>query len=108
MTLEYEIQEILEMYINLSKIAQWKIFECMVYILTLTLRSDKRQAILTVKRFQNDLIQISIDITDNRNIIGSCFGANGMRLDSSDETRTSQEFLNKILWRRRQIRYSIR
>lgn len=64
MTLEYEIQEILEMYINLSKVAQWKIFECMVYILTLTLRSDKRQAILTVRRFKNDLIQISIDIID--------------------------------------------
>ena len=36
----------------------------MVYILTLTLRSDKRQAILTVRRFKNDLIQISIDIID--------------------------------------------
>ena len=48
---------------------QEKLPDCEIFISSPTLSSDNGKAMLTVNQLSNHLLQLNIDIVDNRNII---------------------------------------
>ena len=55
---------------------QEKLPDCKVFILTPTLRPDNGKATFTVDQLTNHLLQLNIDIVDNRNIISKHLAIN--------------------------------
>ena len=62
-------REILNKLLNFRSLKQETLTDCKAYISTPTMRSDNGKATLTVNQLTNHLLQINIDIVDNRNII---------------------------------------
>ena len=67
-----------------------------VFILTPTLRLDNGKATLMVNQITNHLLQLNIDIVDNRNIISKHLSRKGLHLNESDSRRLAINFLERI------------
>ena len=72
-------REILNKLLKFKSLIQEKLPDCKVFISTPTLRSGNGKATLTVNQLTNHLLQLNIDIVDNRNMIGKHFSRKGLR-----------------------------
>ena len=70
--------------------------DCKVFISTPTLRSDIGKATLTVNQLTNHLLQLSIDIIDNRNITSKYLSRKGLHLNESGSRRLAINFLELL------------
>ena len=89
-------REILKKLLNLKSLIQEKLPDCKVFISAPTLRSDNGKATLTVNQLTNHLLQLSIDIADNRNIISKHLSRKGLHLNESGSRRLAINFLQRI------------
>ena len=69
---------------------------CKVVISTPALRTDDWKAALTVSQLTNHVLQIDIDIIDNRNINARNLGKKGLHLNPTDTSRLAKNLLSSI------------
>ena len=67
-------REILDKLLKLKTFISEKCPQCQTIFSTPTIRSDKAKANLTVRQLTNHLLQLKIDVVDNRNITDRCIG----------------------------------
>ena len=67
---------------------------CKVVISTPTLRTDNGKTALTVSQLTNHLLQLDIDIIDNRNINTRNHGNKGLHLNPTDTNRLAKNLLS--------------
>ena len=89
-------REILDKLLKLKTFISEKCPQCQTIFSTPTIRSDKAKANLTVKQLTNHLLQLKIDVVDNRNITDRCIGRKGLHLDISGTIQLAKNFLNFI------------
>ena len=70
-------REILDKLLKLKTFISEKCPQYQTIFSTPTIRSDKANANLTVRPSTNHLLQLKIDVVDNRNIIDRCIGRKG-------------------------------
>ena len=73
-----------------------KLPDCKVFISAPTLRSDNGKATVTVNQLTNHLLQLNIDIADNRNIISKNLSRKGLHLNKSGSRGLAINFLERI------------
>ena len=86
-------REILDKLLKLKAFISEKC-QCQTIFSTPTIRSDKAKANLTVRQLTNHLLQLDIDVVDNRNIIDRCIGRKGLHLNISETIQLAKNFLN--------------
>ena len=64
--------------LNFKLLIQEKLPDCKVFISTPMLRSDNGKTTLTVNQLTNDLLQLNIDIFDNKNITSKHLNRKGL------------------------------
>ena len=69
--------------LQLKFFIQEKLPDAEITISTPTLRSDNGKAALTVRQLTNHLINLKVDILDNRNITGKHLSRKGLNLNQS-------------------------
>ena len=89
-------REILNKRPNFKSLIQEKLPGCKVFISTPALGSDNGKATLTVNQLTNHLIQLNIDIVDNRNIISKHLARKGFHLNESGSNRLAIKFLERL------------
>ena len=89
-------REILDKLLKLKSFISEKCPQCQTVFSTLTIRSDKAKADLTVRQLTNHLLQLKIDVVENRNIIDRCIGRKGLHLNISGTIQLAKNFLNFI------------
>ena len=89
-------RDILNKLLNFKSLIQEKLPDCKVFISTPTLRSDNGKATLTVNQLTNHLLQLNIDIVDNRNIISKHLSRKGLHLNESGSRYLAINFLERI------------
>ena len=60
------------------------------------MRSDNGKAALTVRQFTNHLINLKIDVLDNRNITGKHLNRRGLYLNQSASNLTTKNIISKL------------
>ena len=76
-------REILDKLLKLKTFITENCPQCQTIFSTPTTRSDKAKANLTVRQLTNHLLQLKIDVVDNRNITDRCIGRKGLHLNVS-------------------------
>ena len=89
-------REILDNLITLKSFITDKLPNCKVVISTPTLRTDDGKAALTVCQLTNHLLQLDIDIIDNRNINARNLGNKGLHLNPTGTSRLAKNLLSSI------------
>ena len=89
-------REILDKLLKLKTFISEKCPQCQTIFSTPTIRSDKAKANLTVRQLTNHLLQLEIDVVDNRNITDRCIGRKGLHLNISGTIQLAKNFLNFI------------
>ena len=87
-------REILDKLLKLKTFISEKCPQCHTIFSTPTIRLDKAKANLTVRQLTNHLLQLKIDMVDNRNITDRCIGRKGLHLNISGTTQLAKNFLN--------------
>ena len=75
---------------------QEKLPDCEIFISSPALSSDNGKAMLTVNQLSNHLLQLNIDIVDNRNIISKHLSRKGLHLNESGSRRLAINILERI------------
>ena len=73
-----------------------KLPNCKVVISAPTLHTDDGKAALTVSQLTNHLLQLDIDIIDNRNINARNLGNKGLHLNPTGTSRLAKNLLSSI------------
>ena len=89
-------RKILDNLITLKSFITDKLPNCKVVISTPTLRTDDGKAALTVSQLINHLLQLDIDIIDNRNINARNLGNKGLHLNPIGTSRLAKNLLSCI------------
>ena len=89
-------REILNKLLDLKSIAKDSNPDCDVWLSTPTMRTDKGKEALTVSHLTNHLLQLEINIIDNRNITGKHLSRTGLHLNVSECNQLAENFLAKI------------
>ena len=90
-------REILDKLLKLKTfISDEKCPQCQTIFSTPAIWSDKAKANLTVRQLTNHLLQLEIDVVDNRNITDRCIGRKGLHLNISGAIQLAKNFLNFI------------
>ena len=89
-------REILDKLLKLKTFISEKCPQCQTVFSTPTIRLDKAKANLTVRQLTNHLLQLEIDVVDNRNITDRCIGRKGLYLNISGTVQLAKNFLNFI------------
>ena len=87
-------REILDKLLKLKAFISEKCPQCQTIFLNPTIRSDKAKANLTVRKLTNYLLQLKIDVVDNRNITDRCIGRKGPHLNFSGTIQLAKNFVN--------------
>ena len=83
---------------NLDKLLKLKTFisekcsQSQSIFSTPTIRPDKAKANLTVRQLINHLLQLKIDVVDNRNITDRCIGRKGLHLNISGTIQLAKNY----------------
>ena len=80
---KFTSREILNKLLQLKSFMQEKLPDAEIILSTPTLRSDNGKAALTVRQLTNHLINLKIDILDNRNTTGKHLSRRGLHLNQS-------------------------
>ena len=86
-------REIQDNLLKLKALVNEKLPECKVWLSTLTLRTDNGKANLTVSQLVNHLLNLNIDLIDNRNIKNRDLS---LHLNDSESILLARNFLEKI------------
>ena len=89
-------RKILDNHITLKSFITDKLHNCKVVISTPTLRTDDGKAALTVSQLTNHLLELDIDIIDNRNINSRNLGNKGLHLNPTGTSRLAKNILSSI------------
>ena len=89
-------REILDKLLTLKTFISENCPHCQAIFLTPTIRSDKAKANLTVRQLTNHLLQLNIDVVDNRKITDRYIGRKGLHLNISGTIQLAKNFLNFI------------
>ena len=89
-------REILDKLLKLKTFISEKCPQCQTIFSTPTIRSDKAKANLMVRQLTNHLLQLKIDVVDNRKITDRCIGRKGLELNFSGTIQLAKNFLNFI------------
>ena len=89
-------RKVLDNLITLKYFITDKLPNCEVVISTPTLRTDDGKAALTVSQLINHLLQLDIDIIDNRNINARNLGNKGLHLNPTGTSRLVKNLLSSI------------
>ena len=88
-------RDILNKLFQLKSFIQEKLPDAEITISTPTLRSDNGKAALTVRQLANDLINLKIDILDNRNI-SKHLSRRGLHLNQSGSNLLTKNIISKL------------
>ena len=61
-----------------------------------TIRSDNGKAALTVRNLYGHLLDLKMDILDNRNITSKHLGRKGLHLNKAGSTRLTKNIIHKL------------
>ena len=89
-------REILDKLLTLKTFSSEKSPQCQTIFSTSTIRLEKAKANLTVRQLTNHLLQLNIDVVDNRYITDHCIGKKGLHLNISGTIQLAKNFLNFI------------
>ena len=89
-------REIQDNFLKLKALVNEKLPQCKVWLSTPTLRTDNGKAILTVSHLVDHLLNLNIDVTDNRNIKSRHLSRKGLHLNDSGSKLLARNFLEKI------------
>ena len=81
-------REILDKLLEIKTFITEKSPQCQtIFFSTPTIQSEKAKANLTLRQLTNHLLQLKIDVVDNRNITDRCIGRKGFHLNVSGTIR---------------------
>ena len=89
-------REIQDNLLKLKALVNEKLPQCKVWLSTPTLRTDNGKATLTVSQLVNHLLNLNIDVIDNRNIKNRHLSRKGLHLNDSGSKLLARNFLEKI------------
>ena len=89
-------REILNKLLNLKFIAKDFNPDCDIWLSTPTMQTDRVKEALTVSHLTNHLLQLEINVIDNRNITGKHLSRRGLHLNVSGCNQLAINFLAKI------------
>ena len=89
-------RKILDNLLVLESFITDNLSNCKVVISTPTLCTDDGKATLTVSRLTNHLLQLDIDIIDNRNIYDRNLGNKDLHLNPTGKSRLAKNLLSSI------------
>ena len=93
---KFTSRDILNKLLQLKSFIQEKLPDAEITISTPTLRSDNGKAALTVRQLTNHLINLKIDILDNRNITGKHLSRRGLHLNQSGPNLLTKSIISKL------------
>ena len=88
--------EILDDLLKSKSLVNEKLPQCKVWLSTPTLRTDNRKATLIVSQLMNYLLNLNIDVINNRNIKNRHFNWKGLDLNDSGSKLLARNFLEKV------------
>ena len=89
-------REIQDNLLKLKSLVNEKLPQCKVWLSNPTLRTDNGKASLTVSQLVIHLLNLNIDVIDNRNIKGRQLSRKGLHLNDSGSKLLARNFLEKI------------
>ena len=89
-------REIQDNLLKLKTLVNEKLPQCKVWLSTPNLRTDHGKATLTVSQLVNNLLNLNIDVIDNRNIKNRHLSRKGLHLNDSGSKLLARNFLEKI------------
>ena len=89
-------REILGKLLKLKTFISEKCPQCQTIFSTPTIRSDKAKSNLTVRQLTKHLLQLKIEVVDDRNIRDRCIGRKGLHLNFSGTIQFAKNFVNFI------------
>ena len=89
-------REIQDNLLKLKALINKKLPQYKVRLSTPTLRTDNEKSTLTVSQLVNHLLNLNIDVIDNRNIKSRHLGRKGLHLNDSGSKLLARTFLEKI------------
>ena len=90
-------REILDKLLKLKTLIKETLPETEVTFSTPTIRSDNGKAALTVRNLCDHLLDLNMDILDNRNITSKHLGRKGLHLNKAGSTRLVENIIYKLL-----------
>ena len=90
-------REILDKLLKLKTLIKETLPETEVTFSTPTIRSDNGKAALTVRNLCGHLLDLNMDILDNRNITSKHLGRKGLHLNKAGSTRLVENIIYKLL-----------
>ena len=92
----YTSRQILDKLLKLKTFISEKCPQCQTIFSTPTIRLDKAKANFTVRQLTNHLLQLKIDVVDNRNITDCCIGRKEVNLNFSVTIQLARNLVNFI------------
>ena len=89
-------REILGKLLKLKTLIKETLPEIEVTFSTPTIRSDNGKAALTVRNLCGHLLDLNMDILDNRNITSKHLGRKGLHLNKVSSTRLAKNIIHKL------------
>ena len=89
-------REILHKLLKLKTLIKETLPETEVTFSTPTIRSDNGKAALTVRNLCGHLLDLNMDILDNRNITSKHLGRKGLHLNKAGSTRLAKNIIHKL------------
>ena len=94
---KFTSRDILNKLLQLKSLIQGKLPDAEITISTPTLRSDDNgKAVLTARQLTNHLINLKIDILDNRNITGKHLSRRGLHLNQCGSNLLTKNIISKF------------
>ena len=89
-------REILDKLLKLKTLIKETLPETEVTFSTPTIRSDNGKAALTVRNLCGHLLDLNMDILDNRNISSKHLGRKGLHLNKASSARLAKNIIHKL------------
>ena len=89
-------REILDKLLKLKTLIKETLPETEVTFSTPTIRSDNGKAALTVRNLCGHLLDLNMDILDNRNITSKHLGRKGLHLNKAGSARLAKNIIHKL------------
>ena len=90
------LRKIQDNLLKLRSLVNEKLPQCKVWLSNSTLRIDKGKATLTVSQLVNHLLNLGINVIDNRNMKSRHLSRKGLYLNDSGSKLLARKFLEKI------------
>ena len=89
-------REILDKLLKLKTLTEETLPETEITFSTPTIRLDDGKTALTVRNLCDHLVDLNMDILDNRNITSKHLGRKGLHLNKAGSTRLAKNIIHKL------------